>query len=404
MNQIKCPNCGTIIDLDENAYNAIVTQIRNAEFERSVEKRAQEKLQVAAKEHEMQIQKLQADNAQAVSDTARTAIEEQAVLQRQIDELTTKLQQAEKIAELEKEKAVGEVRGELEQTRLQETAALKEQMREQENAYAQKLAEKEREVEFYKDYKSKLSTKMLGESLEQYCLNEFNKLRTTAFRNAYFEKDNDVVDGTKADFFYVDRTDDGVEYISIIFEMKNEGDETKTKHKNEDFFAKLDKDRRSKHAEYAVLVSTLEADSDYYNAGIVEVYNYEKMYVVRPQCFISIISLLRNAAQANVAQKRELIQLQRQNVDVTALETQLMAFKQDFSNNCRIANDHFTKAIDNIDKAIKDMLDFKESLLKSQRQYNIADRKVEEITMRKLLKDSPTLYEEYKGSKKKKDD
>ena len=242
---------------------------------------------------------------------------------------------------------------------------------------------------------------MIGESLEQYCLNKFNEVRPMAFPNAYFEKDNEVVDHNKADFVYRDYTDDKLEYISIIFEMKHEADDTKVKQKNEQFFAKLDKERKEKGVEYAVLVSTLEADNDYYNAGIVDVsHRYDKMFVVRPQNFLTIISILRNAAKQNIADRRALREVQERNVDVVALETELVQFQQDFATNVDRADKFFDSAIEQVNKSIAALEKTRDNLLSSKKQLGVANNKAEALTMRKLLKNSPSLKQEYKETKK----
>ena len=258
------------------------------------------------------------------------------------------------------------------------------------------LEEKDKQIEFYKDMKTKMSTKMVGESLEQHCQIQFEQLRATAFRNAYFEKDNDARSGSKGDFIYRENDEAGNEIVSIMFEMKNEMDQTSTKHKNEDFFKELDKDRREKECEYAVLVSLLEADSEIYNAGIVDVsHKYDKMYVVRPQCFIPIITLLRNAAMNAMTYKRELIKARNQNVDITNFEASLLKFKDEFGRNYNLAHDHFQKAIDEIDKTIDHLEKVKKELLGSDNQLRLANNKVDEVSIKKLTKDNPTMQKKF---------
>lgn len=268
------------------------------------------------------------------------------------------------------------------------------------DSYEFKLKAKEKEIEFFKDLKTQMSTKMVGETLEQHCEIQFNQLRPTAFRNAYFEKDNDARTGSKGDYIYREKDEQGNEIISIMFEMKNEVDTTKTKHKNEDFFKELDKDRIEKKCEYAVLVSLLEADSELYNAGIVDVsYKYDKMYVVRPQCFIPIITLLRNASMNTLVYKQELAKVKNQDVDVSNFEDRLLAFKDDFNKNYNIAHKHFDNAIGEIDKTIEHLKKVKEALLGSDRQLRIANTKVEDVSIKKLTKDNPTMAKKFEELK-----
>ena len=260
----------------------------------------------------------------------------------------------------------------------------------------EQLKEKDEQIDYYKDFKARQSTKMVGESLEQHCLTQFNSLRMTAFPTAYFEKDNDAKSGSKGDFIFRESVE-GTEFISIMFEMKNEMDETATKHKNEDFFKELDKDRREKKCEYAVLVSLLEADSELYNGGIVDVsYKYDKMYVVRPQCFIPMITLLRNAAMNALVYKQELEVIRNQDIDISNFEDSLMQFKNDFSRNYNIAHTHFDKAIDEIDKTIDHLQKVKKELLGSDNQLRIANNKVDEVSVKKLTKNNPTMQAKFK--------
>ncbi|MBR1910036.1 MAG: DUF2130 domain-containing protein, partial [Lachnospiraceae bacterium] len=262
------------------------------------------------------------------------------------------------------------------------------------------LKQKDDQIAYYKDLKTRMSTKMIGETLEQHCEEEFNKLRATAFRNAYFEKDNDIRTGSKGDFIYRECDENGVEIISIMFEMKNEMDTTATKHKNEDFFKELDKDRREKSCEYAVLVSLLEGDSELYNAGIVDVsYRYDKMYVVRPQCFIPIITLLRNAAMNALSYKQELELVRNQDIDVSNFEENLLKFKNDFTRNYDIAHSHFDKAIEEIDKTIQHLEKVKKELLGSDNQLRIATGKVEDVSVKKLTKNNPTMQAKFESLK-----
>lgn len=267
------------------------------------------------------------------------------------------------------------------------------------------LEQKDEQIAYYKDLKTKMSTKMVGETLEQHCEIQFNQLRATAFRNAYFEKDNDARTGSKGDYIYRETDANGVEIISIMFEMKNEMDETATKHKNEDFYKELEKDRREKNCEYAVLVSMLESDSELFNAGIVDVsYKYDKMYVVRPQCFIPIITLLRNAAMNALSYKQEPAVVRSQNIDISNFEENLMNFKDNFGRNYDIAHTHFDKAIDEIDKTIDHLQKVKRELQGSDNQLRIANNKVDDISIKKLTKDNPTMQAMFEEIKKREEE
>lgn len=269
--------------------------------------------------------------------------------------------------------------------------------------HADEIKRRDDEIAYYKDFKARQSTKMIGESLEQHCETEFNKLRATAFQNAYFEKDNDIKTGSKGDFIYREYSNDGVEFISIMFEMKNEMDTTATKHKNEDFFKELDKDRKEKNCEYAVLVTMLEADNEYYNSGIVDVsYRYPKMYVVRPQFFIPIITVLRNAALNSLQYRHELELVRNQNIDITHFEEDINDFKDKFSRNFRLASEKFQKAIDEIDKTIDHLQKTKESLLSSENNLRLANNKAEDLTIKKLTKGNPTMAAKFAELESKK--
>ncbi len=262
--------------------------------------------------------------------------------------------------------------------------------------HAAELRQKDEEIAYYKDFKARQSTKMIGESLEQHCETEFNKLRATAFKNAYFEKDNDARTGSKGDFIYRETSDDGVEFISIMFEMKNEMDTTATKHKNEDFFKELDKDRWEKNCEYAVLVTMLEADNEFYNSGIVDVsYKYPKMYVVRPQFFIPIITVLRNAALNSLKYRTELAQIREQNLDITHFEEDLNDFKDKFARNYRLASEKFQKAIEEIDKTIDHLQKTKEALLSSENNLRLANNKAEDLTIKRLTRNNLTMAQKF---------
>ena len=327
---------------------------------------------------------------------------ELAQKEQQIAELTARLQSSETAKELAVNKVISEKQQELfnkEQNILQLTSQVENSkkesaIREQNilSTYEEKLKFKDEEIERYKDFKLRQSTKMVGESLEQHCEIEFNKLRATGFKNAYFEKDNDARTGSKGDYIYREADEDGTEFISIMFEMKNEMDATATKKKNEDFFKELDKDRREKNCEYAVLVSMLESESELYNTGIVDVsYRYPKMYVIRPQFFIPIITLLRNAAQNSLEYRRELSVIKTQNIDISNFENDLNEFKDKFSRNYRLASEKFKKAIEEIDKTIDHLQKTKEALMSSENNLRLANNKAEDLSIKRLTRNNPTM-------------
>ena len=321
------------------------------------------------------------------------------------------LNQQVKNGDTEKELAVNKAISELKETKDLEINKAKNELEIYKNemankfdsmkdSYEQQLSAKQELVDYYKDFKTKMSTKMIGESLEQHCANEFNKNRMGMFRNAYFEKDNEVVEGSKGDFVFRDFDEDGVEIISIMFEMKNEADTTSTKHKNEDFFDKLDKDRNRKKCEYAVLVSLLESDSELYNEGIVDVsYRYPKMYVIRPQFFIPLITLLRNAALNATEYKKQLLIEKNNNLDIAHFEENMENFKVAFGKNFETASKKFSTAIDEIDKTIDHLKKVKENLLSSDRQLRLANDKAQDLTIKKLTKNAPSLAEKFKENK-----
>ena len=410
MAELKCPHCGQAFTVDDTELGSIMKQIRDKEFEKDLSSRVSElekhyrekhELELAAKENEI-ILKSKSQYEKEKEDHRKELEELQAKLNKALEEkslLSMEIKGAEDKTKLAVLEAVNKV--ESEKNKL--TAALNDEKHELENALLQEkekgkilLEQKEKEVEFYKDLKTKMSTKMVGETLEQHCEIQFNQLRATAFKNAYFEKDNDARSGSKGDYIYRECDENGVEIISIMFEMKNEMDETATKHKNEDFFKELDKDRNEKKCEYAVLVSLLESDSELYNAGIVDVsYKYDKMYVVRPQCFIPIITLLRNAALGALEYKQELALVRNQDIDISNFEDSLMKFKDDFSRNYDLAHSHFDKAIDEIDKTIQHLEKVKKELLGSDNQLRIANNKVEDISIKKLTRGNPTMKEKF---------
>lgn len=468
MNEIKCPHCGKVFQVDESGFADIVKQVRDGEFQRELAKReelmradkeqalalaasqAQGKLQesLAAKDASMQQAVAQRDAAiselkaqlealvrekelYAQNEVAKVLQEREAALtevQRERDALQMQITSQKTAFAAEKELAVTQAKAEIERERdalkaqidrerdnfnaqikqertsLEAQVALKEaeknqrenelkaQMADKLRAKDELIAYKDQEIERYRDMKARLSTKMLGETLEQHCETEFNRLRATAFQNAYFEKDNDASSGSKGDYIFRETDEEGNELVSIMFEMKNEQDDSTHRHKNEDFFKKLDADRRKKNCEYAVLVSLLEPESELYNAGIVDVsYRYEKMYVIRPQFFIPLISILRNTSQSALEYKAELALVKKQNIDITNFENEMEDFKQKFGRNYRLASEKFKKAIDEIDKTIDHLLKTKEALLGSENNLRLANDKAEALTIKKLTRNNPTM-------------
>ena len=397
MQEIKCPNCGEVIQVDESDYAQILQQVRDKEFEKELTRRAQELEQ--KQETVLQMQRLQQEqeqlNALSRKDAAIADKDRQiAALQARLDSARTetKLAVAEAVRESERQlsektAAILQLEGKL-SSKDTESQLREKSLTEQ---YESKLKLKDEQIEYYKDFKARQSTKMVGESLEQHCMNQFNSLRMTAFPNAYFEKDNDAKSGSKGDFIFRESAD-GTEFISIMFEMKNEMDTTATKHKNEDFFKELDKDRREKGCEYAVLVSLLEIDNEYYNNGIVDVsYKYPKMYVIRPQFFIPMITLLRNAALNSLHHQQELQLVRSQQIDIQHFEENMAAFKSAFANNYRLASERFQKAIDEIDTTIKHLEKIKEHLTTSENQLRLANNKAEKLTIKRLTKNAPSV-------------
>ena len=397
MQEIKCPNCGEVIQVGESDYAQIVQQVRDKEFEKELSRRTQELEN--ARENELRLVRLEQEQAHnnAVSKKDATIADkdrEIATLKAKLESTETaqKLAVAEAISATEKKLSekvteIAELKGKLESKETENQLREKSLMEQ----YEGKLKLKDEQIEYYKDFKARQSTKMVGESLEQHCLNQFNSLRMTAFPNAYFEKDNDAKTGSKGDFIFKESAD-GTEFISIMFEMKNEMDTTATKHKNEDFFKELDKDRREKGCEYAVLVSLLEIDNEYYNNGIVDVsYKYPKMYVIRPQFFIPIITLLRNAALNSLKYQQELQVVRNQQVDIQNFEENMMAFKEGFARNYRLASEKFQKAIEEIDKTIDHLQKTKDALLSSENNLRLANNKAEDLTIKKLTKNAPTV-------------
>ena len=369
MQEIKCPNCGEVFQVDETVYDKIVKQVRDREFDRELERREE----LLASKNKLEIEKLNAKLSAASTEKKLAVNQANSEKEREL---------AEKDILISKLK--GEIASKDSENKLK-TQALKEQ-------YEEKIKLKDEQIEYYRDFKAKQSTKMVGESLEQHCDYEFNKIRASAFPNAYFEKDNDARSGSKGDFIFRDMDENGTEFISIMFEMKNETDTTSTKKKNEDFFKELDKDRREKNCEYAVLVSLLEIDNELYNTGIVDVsYKYPKMYVVRPQFFIPIITLLRNAAMNSLEYRQELETIRHQNIDISNFEEKMNLFKEGFSRNYRLASDKFQTAIDEIDKSISHLQKIKDALISSENNLRLANDKAEDLTIKKLTRGNPTM-------------
>lgn len=395
MPEIKCPKCGEVFTVDETGYAAIVGQVRNAEFCKEVNERTRQ----ISKEKENEIALLK---SQAVLEKERS----EQTLKQEIERLKAQVQSneqanvaavdkalaAQKNILFEKEKQILQLENRLKEA--EKDSAL--QVQNLKGNFDALLEAKDVEISFYKDLKSKMSTKMVGETLEQHCEIEFNKLRSTAFPHAYFEKDNDARTGSKGDYIFRENTDEGIEFISIMFEMKNEMDTTSTKHKNEDFFKELDKDRQEKGCEYAVLVSLLESDSELYNSGIVDVsYRYPKMYVVRPQFFIPIITLLRNAALNSVQYRRQLAEYKEQNIDISKFEDDMNDFKERFGQNYQRASDKFKKAIEEIDKTIDHLQKTKEALLSSENNLRLANNKAQDLSVKRLTKNNPTMAKKF---------
>lgn len=425
MNQIKCPHCGTVFQVNETEYSELLSQVRTAEFESEIHARlTQELALVEARAKNEQQKALEEKNLEVQALKHQV---EQFEAQKELVKKTTEQDMSALLAE--KDKEVQALQNQLEQARLEhqnelqrsltslerERDSVKNQLALQEKEselalssvrsdYEVQLKAANEQVEFYKNFKAQQSTKAIGESLEIYAETEFNKVRSYAFPRARFGKDNEVsVSGSKGDFIFRDFDDTGLEFISIMFEMKNEADTTKTKHKNTDFLKELDKDRREKKCEYAVLVTMLEADNDYYNTGIVDVsHEYEKMYVIRPQFFIQLIGILRNAALNSLQYKQELALVREQNIDITHFEEDLQIFKNAFAKNYHSASTNFKKAIDEIDKAIKRMEEVKRFLTTSENQLRLANNKLDDVSVKKLTRNNPTMkakFEELKESK-----
>lgn len=424
MNEIKCPKCGTMFQISETDYESIVKQIKDKEFEKEILKREE----LYKKEKDNAIKLIEVENKQKISEMISSKDIEIELLN---NELKMKEEQTEnklnnkfqdlinkkdlEIVELKKQIELQQSKNELE---IQKAIAEKDKQivslnnelssKNQEFAlkentikdnYETKIKYKDEQIAYYKDFKARQSTKMIGESLEQHCSIEFNRLRPL-FKNAYFEKDNDAKTGSKGDFIFKDFDDEGNEIVSIMFEMKNEADTTSTKHKNEDFFKELNKDRNEKHCEYAVLVSLLEIDNDYYNDGIVDVSHlYDKMYVIRPQFFIPLITLIRNLAIKSMDYKKELDLVKNQNIDITNFEENINLFKEGFNRNYRLATERFKKAIEEIDKTIEHLQKTKENLLKTDDNLRLANNKAEDLTIKKLTRNNETMSKMFESLK-----
>lgn len=450
MQEIRCPKCNEVFQVDDSGYSQIVQQVRDKEFEKEAARRAEEleraknsELKILEMEYEKKLESALSEKSDDITDKEKRITELEARLksiesekqlavanavrerensfseesrkaqktisdkESHIKQLELQLQQAQSLqqAALDKAKsenalAIAKKDNEINELNSQlknkdSEAALR--CKTIEEKYAIELKNKDELIEQYKDFKARLSTKMVGETLEQHCLTQFNSLRMSAFPNAYFEKDNDARSGSKGDFIFRESSEDGIEFISIMFEMKNEMDTTATKHKNEDFFKELDKDRNEKGCEYAVLVSMLEADNEFYNAGIVDVsYKYPKMYVIRPQFFIPLISLLRNAARNSLEYKRELAMAKAQQVDLTNFEKNITEFKTAFAKNYNDASNRFKDAITGIDATIDKLGKIKQALLLSEDHLRLANKKAEEqLTIKKLTKNAPSIKEEF---------
>ena len=424
MAKIKCPQCGNEIELDKDTYSDLLNDVAADEVNRRVKE--QTKALEDKFKAELALEQQKAKNAQEKEiqelKQKNTALEQQFKASLELEKTKAQVNFEKELAELKQKNASLEeqLKNSDSKTKLavseannaanealnkkeQEIERLKHELESAEQAsalkisalneqHANELKVKDTQIEFYKDLKTRMSTKLLGETLEQHCLNEFNRIRMSAFPNAYFEKDNDASSGSKGDFIFREFTEEGAELVSIMFEMKNEGDTTATKHKNEDFLKELDKDRGEKKCEYAVLVSMLEPESELYNAGIVDVsYRYEKMYVIRPQCFIPFITLIRNAALNSADYKNQLVLAKNQNLDVSHFEEDLNTFKEKFQENYNRASDRFTKAIEEIDKTIDHLNKVKEGLIGADRNLRLANDKAQDLTVKKLTKNNPTM-------------
>ena len=431
MNEIKCPNCGKVFSVDEASYASVVSQVRTMEFQADVDRRAKEiekqhellrnsdklqaeqgfQKQLSEKEHELEKQK--AEIARLEEQLKGAEVSKKAETQTAIQ--TTQMEFNKKLSE--KDAEIARLQGQIEvavlkeqnkanqilQQKEGEISSWKEKLEVEKNdsirreqdlrqGFEQQLKQQQELIDYYKDLKTRMSTKMIGETLEIHCSTQFNQMMRSMLPNAYFEKDNDISGGSKGDFIFRDFAPDGTEYVSIMFEMKNEADETATKHKNEDFFKKLDADRRAKGCEFAVLVSLLEPDNELYNGGIVDVsYRYDKMYVIRPQFFFFFFSLLVQTSKKSMEYKQQLAIAQSQSIDVTNFENQLLDFQEKFGKNYRLASEKFKAAIDEIDKSILHLQKIKDALIGSENNLRLANDKAEALTIKKLTRNNPTM-------------
>ena len=393
MNDIICPHCNKAFKVDETGYADILKQVRDSEFE----KQLHERLVLAEKEKRSAVELAKERTISEMQKASSVKDAEIQELKARLDatEVTQKLAVTEAVNAIVKER--DELRNGLKEAELKKELAEKSLK----DKYETQIKDRDDAIERLKDMKARLSTKMVGETLEQHCETEFNRIRATAFPNAYFEKDNDARTGSKGDYLFKDRNADGTEIVSIMFEMKNESDATATKKKNEDFLRELDKDRNEKECEYAVLVSLLESESDLYNTGIVDVgHRYPKMYVIRPQFFIPMITLLRNASMKSLEFKTELARVREQSIDVTTFEDDLETFKGAFARNYDLASRKFQKAIDEIDKSIDHLQKTKEALLGTENNLRLANNKAQDVTIKKLTRKNPTMASKFEELKK----
>lgn len=408
MAEIKCPKCGEVFQIDESGYAEIVKQVRDKEFAAELHHREESflaqknsavELAVAKtesqKDKEISELKIRLQNFEAEKTLALSSKDNEITkLKSEIESKETTSNLAIKNAVQQKEAEIMTLKNQLELEKSQSELNQQSLMRD----FDARIKIKDEEIAYYRDFKARQSTKMIGESLEQFCMTEFNKIRAAAYPNAYFEKDNDARTGSKGDFIFRESSEDGVEFISIMFEMKNQMETTATKHRNEDFFKELDKDRNEKKCEYAVLVSLLEEDNELYNGGIVDVsHKYPKMYVIRPQFFLSVISFLRNAALNTVSCKRQLMEIKNQNIDVSHFEADLNKFKEAFGRNYMLASRQFSTAIEEIDKSIDHLNKIKAALTSSENNLRLANQKADDLTVKSLTKNNPTMAEKFKA-------
>lgn len=408
MKEIKCPNCQTVFKIDDDGYYEILKQIKDEELEKErtvLEQKYEKELQLQKEKFDAQFKALQQETQVKEKEWM---IQEERLKHSLMQEKEKELQSMqEEVSNLKNQIQLSKAQSELENEKIahrfeKEKEEMEREKQELVNKYALELKSKEEMIEYYKDMKLRLSTKMLGETLEQHCEIQFNQLRATGFQNSYFEKDNDASQGSKGDYIFKEFDEDGNEIISIMFEMKNEADKTTTKKTNESFLKELDKDRNQKHCEYAVLVSLLEPESELYNSGIVDMsHRYDKMYVIRPQFFIPMITILRNAALKNVQIRKELAAIKEQNIDITHFEEKMMDFKEGFLKNVDVASRKFQSAVDEIDKTILHLQKVRENLLASDRQLHIANKKVDNLSIRSLTYKNPTMQKMFKEQKGK---